>query len=135
MLLLQEAAEGTASPLSGPLQETAEGSETGERAAKIRKGASAEASRVRFLPQPTVQHFEVSRAEVRSLATRPNPASALGPLSENGVRLAQKMQVGPCITVRTQLEKAEVGPISGPTWRVSHLRRKLWGLELWHGTR
>ena len=37
MLLLQEAAEGTASPLSGPLQETAEGSETGERAAKIRK--------------------------------------------------------------------------------------------------
>ena len=56
-------------------------------------------------------------------------------LSEIGVRLAQKVQVGWCIPVGIQLEKAEVGPISGPTWRVSHLRRKLWGLELWHGTR
>jgi hypothetical protein len=41
--------------------------------------------------------------------------------SEQGVRLAQQMQVGPCIRVGIQLEKAEVGPTSGPTWRLSHL--------------
>ena len=40
--------------------------------------------------------------------------------SENGVRLAQKMQVGPCISVGTQLLRAAVGPTSGPTWRLSH---------------
>jgi hypothetical protein len=40
--------------------------------------------------------------------------------SEKGVRLAQKMQVGPCIPVGNQLEKAEVGPTSGPTWRLSY---------------
>jgi hypothetical protein len=40
--------------------------------------------------------------------------------SGKGVRLAQKMQVGPCIPVETQLQKAEVGPTSGPTWRLSH---------------
>ena len=39
---------------------------------------------------------------------------------EKGVRLAQKMQVGPCISVGIQLEKTEVGPTSGPTWRLSH---------------
>jgi hypothetical protein len=38
------------------------------------------------------------------------------------VRLAQKMQVGPYIPVGIQLSKAEVGPISGPTWRLSHSR-------------
>jgi hypothetical protein len=31
------------------------------------------------------------------------------------------MQVDPYTTVGTQLEKAEVGPTSGPTWRLSHL--------------
>jgi hypothetical protein len=41
--------------------------------------------------------------------------------SEKGVRLAQKMQVGPCIPVGIQLFKAEVGPTSGPTRRLSHL--------------
>ena len=41
--------------------------------------------------------------------------------SEKGVRLAQKMQVGPCIPVGTQLYKAEIGPTSGPTWLLSHL--------------
>ena len=43
---------------------------------------------------------------------------------EKGVidRLAQKVQVGPCIPVRVQLEKADVGPTSGPTWRLSHSR-------------
>jgi hypothetical protein len=41
--------------------------------------------------------------------------------SEKGVRLAQKVQVGPCTPVRTRLEKTEVGPTSGPTWRLSHL--------------
>ena len=43
-----------------------------------------------------------------------------GGLSEKGVRSAQKMQVGPCISVGIQLEKAEVGPASGPTWHLSH---------------
>jgi hypothetical protein len=43
------------------------------------------------------------------------------PWSENGVRLAQKMPVGPCIPVGAQRQKAGVGPTSGPTWRVSHL--------------
>ena len=47
--------------------------------------------------------------------------AAAGALSEEGVRLAQKTQVGPCIPVEIQLEKAEVGPTSGPTWRLSHL--------------
>ena len=41
-------------------------------------------------------------------------------LSEKGVRLAQKMQVGPHISVKIQLQKAEVGPTSGPTRRLSH---------------
>jgi hypothetical protein len=36
-------------------------------------------------------------------------------------KLAQKMQVGPCSPVRIQLERAAVGPTSGPTWRLSHL--------------
>jgi hypothetical protein len=30
------------------------------------------------------------------------------------------MRVGPCIPVGIQLEKVEVGPTSGPTWRLSH---------------
>jgi hypothetical protein len=37
-------------------------------------------------------------------------------LSEEGVRLAETMHVGPCIPVGRQLEKAEVGPTSGPTF-------------------
>ena len=41
--------------------------------------------------------------------------------SEEGVRLAQKMRTGPCIPALTQLPKAEVGPASGPTRRLSHL--------------
>jgi hypothetical protein len=31
------------------------------------------------------------------------------------------MEVGPCIPVGIQLQRAEVGPTSGPTWRLSHL--------------
>ena len=46
-------------------------------------------------------------------------ASASARLSEGGARLAQTMQVGPCIPVGIQLYKAEVGPTSGPTWRLS----------------
>ena len=42
--------------------------------------------------------------------------------SERGIRLAQKMHVGPCIPVGIQLEKAAVGPTSGPTWGPSHSR-------------
>jgi hypothetical protein len=40
---------------------------------------------------------------------------------KDAVRSAQKMQVGPCIPVGLQLEKAGVGPTSGPTRRLSHL--------------
>ena len=36
-------------------------------------------------------------------------------LSEKGVRLVQKMQVGPGIPVRIQIKEAAVGPISGQT--------------------
>ena len=42
--------------------------------------------------------------------------------SEKGVRLAQKMQVGPCILMGIQLLKAEVGPVSGPTWSLRGTR-------------
>ena len=35
--------------------------------------------------------------------------------SEQGVRLAQYVQVGPCVPVRIQLARAEIGPNSGPT--------------------
>ena len=41
--------------------------------------------------------------------------------SEKGVRLAQKMQACPCIPVDIQLQKAQAGPTSGPTWRLPHL--------------
>ena len=41
--------------------------------------------------------------------------------SEKGVRLAQKTQAGPCVSVGTQRWKAGVGPTSGPTRRRSHL--------------
>jgi hypothetical protein len=42
---------------------------------------------------------------------------------EAGVRLAQKMRVGPRIPVGIHLETADAGPTSRPTWRLSHLRR------------
>jgi hypothetical protein len=41
-------------------------------------------------------------------------------LSEKGVRLAQTMQVGPCIPVGVQLATAGVGPTFGPAQRLSH---------------
>jgi hypothetical protein len=44
-------------------------------------------------------------------------------LSETAIRLAQNVQVGPCIPVGKQLEKAEVGPTSRPTWRLPHSSR------------
>jgi hypothetical protein len=44
--------------------------------------------------------------------------------SEKGVRLAHKMRVGPYIPAGIQTENAEVGPTSGPTWRVSHSSRR-----------
>ena len=49
-----------------------------------------------------------------------NPHRGTPLRSEKAVRLPQKIQVGPCISVGTQLNKAEVGPTSGPTWRLSH---------------
>ena len=64
----------------------------------------------------------------RTRGPRPGFRSAFGfravapDCSGKGVRLAQKMQVGPGIPVGAQLENAEAGPASGPTWRRSHLR-------------
>jgi hypothetical protein len=56
-----------------------------------------------------------------SRSLRPTPYSvAMSASSEKGVRSAQKTQVGPRIPVGMQLQKAEVGPTSGPTWRLSH---------------
>jgi hypothetical protein len=55
--------------------------------------------------------------------------TARGSGSEKGVRLAQKVQVGPCkIPVEIQLQRAAVGPTSGPTRRLPHLRAV--GLQL-----
>jgi hypothetical protein len=48
-------------------------------------------------------------------------------VSEKGVRLAQNMQIGLYIPVGIQLEKTKVGPTSGPTWRLSHLCRRVAG--------
>ena len=56
-------------------------------------------------------------------------ALAPNPFSEKGVRLAQNMQVGPCIPVGIQLQKAEVGPTSGQTWRLSHFDGGAGGLR------
>jgi hypothetical protein len=50
-----------------------------------------------------------------SSSRRPSHAHSSCCPSDKGVRSAQKMQVGPCIPVGMQLEKAEVGPTSGPT--------------------
>ena len=43
-----------------------------------------------------------------------------GPCGDEGVSLAQTMQVGPRISVRIQLQAAEFGPTSEPTRRLSH---------------
>ena len=43
-----------------------------------------------------------------------------GGLSEKGVRLAQNIQVGPCIYMGILVQKAEIGPTSGPTRHLSH---------------
>ena len=57
----------------------------------------------------------------RRRSSRRNQMRTLHTCSENDVRLAQKRQVGPCISVRIQLEKASAGPTSWPTRRPSHL--------------
>ena len=45
--------------------------------------------------------------------------------------MAQNVQVDPCTPVIIQLQKAEVGPTPGPTWRLSHAgdHRHSWA---WH---
>ena len=54
-----------------------------------------------------------------------SPGSSRWPSkSKNGVRLAQKTQVGPYIPVGIQLEEAAVGATSGITKRLSHLDRR-----------
>jgi hypothetical protein len=50
-------------------------------------------------------------------------AGSTAAASEKDVRSAQKMPVGPYIPVGIQLEKAGVGPTSGPTRRRSHSGR------------
>ena len=63
----------------------------------------------------------VVREVLEAVAVRRLRAAGLG--SEEAVRFAQKMQVGPWIPMEIQLQRAEVGPTSGPTWRRSRLRR------------
>jgi hypothetical protein len=64
----------------------------------------------------------LDRAEREAVRHAGPPAD---PPSENGVRSAQRMQVGPRTPVGTHLEKAEVGPASGPTRRLAHFGRIL----------
>ena len=45
------------------------------------------------------------------------------------------MQVGPCIPVGMQLETAEVGPTSGPTWHLSHCEARAEALNPADGLR
>ena len=56
-----------------------------------------------------------------NFARRPRATEECRGCSEKGVRSAQHTQVGLCVPVGIQLENAEVGPTSGPTWRLSHL--------------
>jgi hypothetical protein len=55
----------------------------------------------------------------------PAGRAAKFPFGEQCVRLAQKMRVGPCIPAGIQLQNAEVGSTSGPTWRLSHCRSEV----------
>ena len=63
---------------------------------------------------------EAMQVTPRPWRGRPSPAQR-PPSREKGVTLAQKTSVGPCIAVRTQLQKAEAGPTHGPTRRRSPL--------------
>ena len=54
-----------------------------------------------------------------SLASGAAPAEGVGVSSEKGVRLVKNMQVDLCLTVGI-LQKAEVGPTSGPIDGLSH---------------
>jgi hypothetical protein len=53
------------------------------------------------------------------------PSASAPFIEQQGVRLAQTIQVGPCIPVGILLQKAEAGPTSGPTRRLSHLWERL----------
>jgi hypothetical protein len=64
----------------------------------------------------------VPREYIWMMAPSPGFMRRVASWSEKGVRLAQKMRVGPCIPAGIQLEKAGVGPTSGPTWRLSQCR-------------
>ena len=64
-----------------------------------------------------------SHTAATATATPALPTTAPEPtFSEKVVRLAQKVQVGPCIPLGMQPQKAVVGPTSGPTWCLSHFR-------------
>jgi hypothetical protein len=63
------------------------------------------------------RRIRASRSD-RAVSAAPSTADRW---SEKGVRLVQKIQVGPCIPAGKQLQRAEVGPTSGPTWHISHL--------------
>ena len=69
-----------------------------------------------ILVQPCAFHL----AAASSSRSQSKTATSGRVLSAKGVKLAQKMQVGACIHVGILVQKAEVGPTSGPTWCLSH---------------
>jgi hypothetical protein len=81
-------------------------------------------------------HGCLGPTEVRTKSVSSHMLPRPGPrLIEKGVRLAQKMQVGPCIPVGIQRLRAAVGPTSGPTWRLSHFGRQRLGEVVHHRVR
>jgi hypothetical protein len=110
---------GTTPPaaLYGSMQTTHAGSSTAAAAAVSAGAVVGDVAGRRWLVAvATVSAVAVAAAPSRSACC-----------SEKGVRLAHKMRVGPYIPVGIQTEKAEVGPTSGPTWRLSHLTGALLG--------
>jgi hypothetical protein len=84
-------------------------------------------------PRFTARHIHISahlHAAGQAPASRPRSRRGGGsrrdrprPPSEQGVRLAKTMRVGPGLPVGTPLLKVEVGPTPGPTWLRSHSTR------------
>ena len=79
----------------------------------------AEASPRNTPPRPPRRRRHARLLRLRQQRQRALAARATGASKVLG--WPKKMQVGPCIPVGTQLSKAEVGPTSGPAWRLSHL--------------
>ena len=95
-------------------------------------------TKLRFELLLELQHSLLQRAQLagvlaKDMAAGGHPERGLRRLelriqagARKGVRLAQKMQVGPCIPEGIQLEKAEGPPTPGPTWRLPHLRSSMY---------